>query len=89
MRKAIQLLGSILGRKNISSPNDSAYFANTFVRRGCENCASARFAMHAGQLYISGNLFHYAVEMLLKTGLANNGTSLSEGAPPQKVMAGI
>jgi hypothetical protein len=50
LRKAIQLLGSILGRKNISSPNDRAYFADTFVRRGCEYYASARFATHAGQL---------------------------------------
>jgi HEPN domain-containing protein len=78
LRKAIQLLRSILGRKHISPPNDSAYFADTFVRRGCEYYASARFAMHAGQSYISGNLFHHAVEMLLKAGLANNGTSLSE-----------
>jgi DUF971 family protein len=34
--------------------------------------------MHAGQSYISANLFHHAVEMLIKAGLANNGTSLSE-----------
>jgi hypothetical protein len=49
LRKAIHCCAAL--RKNISSPNDSAYFADTFVRRGCEYYASARFAMHAGQSF--------------------------------------
>jgi len=49
-----------------------------FVRRGYEYYANARFAMHAQSSYVAGNLFHHAVEMLLKAGLAKNGKSLGE-----------
>jgi len=52
-----------------------AYF---FVRSGYEYYANARFAMHAQSSYVGGNLFHHAVEMLLKAGLAKNGKSLGE-----------
>ena len=34
--------------------------------------------MHAQSSYVCGNLFHHAVEMLLKAGLAKNGKSLEE-----------
>jgi hypothetical protein len=34
--------------------------------------------MHAQRSYICGNLFHHAVEMLLKGGLANRGKTLPE-----------
>jgi hypothetical protein len=59
----------------VSSSQDEMN-ANYFARSGCEYDASARFGMHAQQSYISGNLFHHAVEMLLKAGLAKKGKSL-------------
>jgi hypothetical protein len=77
-RKAIESLRSVLGRKRVGNPIQSADVADVFVRSGCEYYAAARFAMHAKQSYICGNLFHHAVEMLLKGGLAKNGMSLSE-----------
>ena len=48
------------------------------MKIGSEYYASARFAMEAQRLLICGNLFHHAVEMLLKGGLAKNGKSLAE-----------
>jgi hypothetical protein len=54
---------------------DYAYF---FVRSGYEYYANARFAMHAQSSYVAGNLFHHAVERLLKAGLAKNGKSLEQ-----------
>jgi hypothetical protein len=44
--------------------------AQLFVGNACQYYATARFAMHAQCLPVCGNLFHHAVEMLLKGGLA-------------------
>jgi hypothetical protein len=52
--------------------------AHFFVRSGYEYYANARFAMHAQSSYVCGNLFHHAVEMLLKADLAKSGASLEE-----------
>ena len=49
-----------------------------FVLKGCEYYAAARFAMYAQRKLVCGNLFHLALEMLLKGGLAKNGKSLGE-----------
>jgi hypothetical protein len=76
-RDAIRFLCSVLRRSGMSSPNGS-FYADSFAKSGCEYYTVARFAMHAGQPYVCGNLFHHAVEMLLKAGLAKDGTSLSE-----------
>ena len=61
----------------MSSVDDSLN-ADFFVKSGCEYYATARFAMHAQRSLICGNLFHHAVEMLLKAGLAKRGKSLPE-----------
>jgi hypothetical protein len=66
------------GLSNRVSTSQNEMNAHYFVRSGCEYYASARFGMHAQQSYISGNLFHHAVEMLLKAGLAKKGKSLDE-----------
>jgi hypothetical protein len=44
--------------------------AQLFVGNACQYYAAARFAMHAQCMPVCGNLFHHAVEMLLKAGLA-------------------
>jgi len=50
-----------------------------FVGNACQYYAAARFAVHAGCIPVCGNLFHHAVEMLLKGGLAKKRKlSLSE-----------
>jgi hypothetical protein len=69
----IQYLRKVFGRKPPAREEDYAYW---FVRSGYEYYANARFAMHAQSSYIGGNLFHHAVEMLLKADLAKNGKSL-------------
>ena len=61
-----------------SAESQNEMNAHYFARSGCEYYASARFGMHAQQSYICGNLFHHAVEMLLKAGLAKKGKSLDE-----------
>jgi hypothetical protein len=52
--------------------------AHFFVRSGYEYYANARFAMHTNSSYVCGNLFHHAIEMLLKADLAKNRKSLEE-----------
>jgi hypothetical protein len=52
--------------------------AHFFVRSGYEYYANARFAMQAQSISVCGNLFHHAVEMLLKADLAKNGKTLDE-----------
>jgi len=42
--------------------------AHFFVSKGCEYYAVARFAMHAQRTWVCGNLFHHAIETLLKSG---------------------
>ena len=44
--------------------------AEDFVRVACQYYVTARFAMQAQCFPVCGNLFHHAVEMLLKGGLA-------------------
>jgi hypothetical protein len=61
----------------MSSVNNSRD-ADFFVKSGCEYYATARFAMYAQRPLICGNLFHHAVEMLLKAGLANRGKTLPD-----------
>jgi len=45
-----------------------------FVQNACQYYATARFAMHAQCIPVCGNMFHHAVEMLLKSGLAKKNT---------------
>jgi hypothetical protein len=46
-----------------------------FVRNATEYYIAARSLMQA-QLFVSGNIFHHAVESFLKAGLAKQGKSL-------------
>ena len=46
------------------------YDAQFFVTNACQYYAAARFAMNAQCNPVCGNLFHHAVEMFLKGGLA-------------------
>jgi hypothetical protein len=41
-----------------------------FVGNACQYYVAARFLVHAQCIPVCGNLFHHAVEMLLKGGLA-------------------
>ena len=41
-----------------------------FMEYGCQYYATAKFAMHAQRFPVCGNLFHHAIEMALKGGLA-------------------
>jgi hypothetical protein len=75
IRDAIQCLRRIFERKPAAREEDYAYF---FVKSGYEYYSNARFAMHTQSTYIVGNLFHHAVERLLKAGLAKNGKSLEQ-----------
>ena len=77
LRDAIRFLCGIFRCRGISNLSDSGY-ADLFVSSGCEYYATARFAMHAQRSLVCGNLFHHAVEMLLKGGLAQRGRSLPE-----------
>ena len=76
-RGAIQFLHGVLGRKGTNSENDNLNSV-FFVRSGCEYYAVARFAMYGQLSYVCGNLFHHAVEMLLKARLAKHGRDLDE-----------
>jgi hypothetical protein len=49
-----------------------------FVQNACQYYATARFAMHAQCFPVCGNLFHHAVEMILKAALARRGRKLAE-----------
>jgi len=77
LRNAILVLRRLLGCKDMTNSNDDLN-ADLFVKSGCEYYTTARFAMHAQRSLICGNLFHHAVEMLLKGGLAKNGKGLPE-----------
>jgi hypothetical protein len=63
---------------NCMSSVNGSLNAVFFAKSGCEYYAVARFAMYAQRSDVCGNLFHHAVEMLLKAGLANHGKNLSE-----------
>jgi hypothetical protein len=75
LRNAIRC--GIFGRSGTSSVN-GGFDPDFFVWSGSEYYAEARFAMHAQRSLTCGNLFHHAVEMLLKAGLAKRGKTLSE-----------
>ena len=77
LRDAICLLCGIFGGRGRSSVNVSVD-PGFFVSSGCEYYATARFAMHAQRPLTCGNLFHHAVEMFLKGGLAKRGKTLPE-----------
>jgi len=50
-----------------------------FVGNACQYYVAARFLVHSQRIPVCGNLFHHAVEMLLKGGLAKKRKlSLSE-----------
>jgi hypothetical protein len=72
---AIQFLRRVFERKQATREQDYAGF---FVRSGYEYYANARFAMRAQSSRVCGNLFHHAVEMLLKADLAKSGKPLEE-----------
>jgi hypothetical protein len=59
-----------LFRRRIPVQGDAYNHADLFMRSGCQYYAVARFAMHAQSMPVCGNLFHHAVEMILKGGLA-------------------
>jgi hypothetical protein len=61
----------------MTSPQDEMN-ADWFISKGCEYYATARWGMHARRIWVSGNLFHHAVEMLLKSGLAKRGRGLPQ-----------
>ena len=48
------------------------FYAPRFMQNACQYYATARFAMYAQCMPVCGNLFHHAVEMALKAGLARN-----------------
>jgi len=52
--------------------------AHYFLSCGCEYYATARWAMSAQRSWVCGNLFHHAVETILKAGLAKNAKTLAE-----------
>jgi hypothetical protein len=45
-------------------------YAHLFMGNACQYYATARFAMYAQLMPACGNLFHHAIEMSLKAGLA-------------------
>lgn len=51
--------------------------AHWFIDRGCDYYVVARFGVYA-QRWVSGNLFHHAVEMMLKSGLRTKGKTLEQ-----------
>jgi hypothetical protein len=78
IRNAIRFLRGLFVRKAASGDDLDSMNSNFFVESGYEYYANARFAMHAQSSYVCGNLFHHAVEMLLKVDLARTGKSLEE-----------
>jgi hypothetical protein len=62
-------------KKSTNSAGDT--IAIYFMQTGSQYYTMARFAMHAQSMPVCGNLFHHAVEMLLKGGLARK-RSLSD-----------
>jgi hypothetical protein len=61
-------MAGLLRRKSKVDPHNTQ--AQMFVGNACQYYTTARFAMQAQCLPVCGNLFHHAVEMLLKGGLA-------------------
>src|SRR5260370_4552172 len=74
---AIRFLRGFFARKSTSG-DQNAVNAHFLVKSGGQYYGTARFAMHAQTSYVCGTLFHHAVVMLLKAGLANDGKSLEE-----------
>ena len=57
----------------METPNEILAF--DLARAGCEYYKTARFAHDAACWSVFGNLFHHAIEMMLKGGLAKRGKS--------------
>lgn len=55
-------------KESMNSAGDT--IATYFMQTGSQYYTMARFAMHAQCIPVCGNLFHHALEMLLKGGLA-------------------
>jgi len=71
LRSAFRFLRGFWGGRDVSNGNNDLN-ADFLVKSECEYYTTARFAMHAQRSFVCGNLFHHAVEMLLKAGLAKN-----------------
>lgn len=76
LKRAIQGLLSLLGIRSLDDRNRDSD-AHWFVDRGCDYYVVARYSIDA-QRWVSGNLFHHAVEMMLKSGLRKKGKRLEE-----------
>lgn len=70
---AITAIGAFRRRRARTAPDER--LALSLVQSGCQYYATARFAMRAQCVLVFGNLFHHAVEMMLKGGLAKKGMS--------------
>jgi hypothetical protein len=51
-------------------PEFADYHSMLFMTSACQYYATARYAMYAQLMPVCGNLFHHAIEMSLKVGLA-------------------
>jgi hypothetical protein len=58
--------------------NYAVHNADLFVRHGRDYYATARWAMYSQCAYVCDNLFHHAIEMLLKGGLGKKGKGFAE-----------
>src|SRR5438876_786309 len=61
-------IARLFGRKKAVDKDNLQ--AVMFAQLACQYYATARFAMYAQRMPVCGNLFHHAVEMALKGGLA-------------------
>jgi hypothetical protein len=69
MRKFFNLICCLFKRKKTPVDKDNQQ-AQMFAENACQYYTAARFAMYAQRFPVCGNLFHHAVEMALKGGLA-------------------
>src|SRR5262249_38170155 len=67
---AVDSIGMRTNVLGASMTTDPDRHASLFIGNACQYYATARFAMHAQCIPVCGNLFHHAVEMLVKGGLA-------------------
>jgi hypothetical protein len=75
LRDAISRIRDAFWRPHADSGKSHPEF---FVSKGCEYYSVARFAVYAQLIDVCGNLFHHAVEMFLKAGLAKCGKTDAE-----------
>jgi hypothetical protein len=69
MRNLINAVCRLFGCKRPVVDKDNVQ-AMRFGQNACQYYVAARFAVYAQQLPVCGNLFHHAIEMALKGGLA-------------------